>query len=728
VSDLAKYEGPIIYGLDIGTRSVVGTVGYKQNDRFVVIAQISKQHETRAMIDGQIHDIIAVGNTIAQITRELEQKVSRKLESVCIAAAGRVLKTVTTTAEHEFDEEKVIAAEDILSLEALAVEHAYEQFQKENDTDMKFYCVGYSVMRYFMNNYPMGNLLDHKAKTISLELIATFLPDDVVDGLYRAVEHAGLSVANLTLEPIAAIEVAIPQMFRMLNIGLIDVGAGTSDICITKEGTVSAYGMLPIAGDGLTEIIARHCLVDFDTAESIKIGIEKNEIVEYKDIMSLPKTIKREEVLSLLEEQIDRMAEEAAQKLLELNGGKPVSAVFVVGGGGKIEGYTRKITEKLGIPEERCAVRGEDVMQKIDFMESNVIKDSLLITPIGICLNYYQKNNNFIFVTFNDRRVRLYDNNKLTVIDAAIQADFPNDGLFPKRGKSMTITVEGKQRVIRGQTGEAAVITVNGSSADIHTPVRSNDVIEVVESTAGNEARMELGKLLDFDSKITIVVNDQKVEFPKFASVNGSIQTGFYEVQDGDQIEMLNYYTIRQIAEFMDVFVDKSTDVYVNNQIADEDTKVYDNFSVIWTLGEAPDQEEILDEDNGLEEKVGDSATSSEEKSDETVTIHQAADDQKTDRKAEGSADEKSGDKAEDKTGDKAAGRSDNNIVYVTVNQKKVILSGKRDYIFVDVFDHIDFDLSKPKGSTVVLKLNGTNAAYTDILKTGDILDIYWAE
>ncbi|MBR1693587.1 MAG: rod shape-determining protein, partial [Lachnospiraceae bacterium] len=549
MSNLGNFEEPIIYGLDIGTRSIVGTVGYQQKDRFVVVAQVSKAHETRAMIDGQIHDILAVGRTIAEVTRELEQKISHKLESVCIAAAGRVLKTVTTTAEHEFEEDKVVTEEDILALEALAVEHAYEEFHKENDTDMKFYCVGYSVMRYYMNHYPMGNLLDHKAKNISLELIATFLPDDVVDGLYRAVDHAGLTVANLTLEPIAAIEVAIPIMFRMLNIGLIDVGAGTSDICITKEGTIIAYGMLPIAGDGLTEIIARHCLVDFDTAEEVKIGIEKNEIVEYKDIMGLPKTIKREEVLEILAPQIDKMAEEAAGKLLELNGGKPVSAVFVVGGGGKIAGYTEKIAEKLGIPAERCAVRGEDVMQKVDFMERNIIKDSLLVTPIGICLNYYQKSNNFIFVTFNNRRVRLYDNNKLTVIDAAIQADFPNDGLFPKRGKALNITIDGRQRVIRGQSGEVAVITVNGSNADIHSPIRSNDVIEVAESTAGADASVQLDKLLEMDAQITVIVNDQRIEFPKLASVNGTIQTGFYEVQDGDQIEMLNFYTIRQITE-----------------------------------------------------------------------------------------------------------------------------------------------------------------------------------
>lgn len=692
-----SYDEPLIYGLDIGTRSVVGTVGYKDKDSFIVVAQVVKEHETRAMLDGQIHDIVAVGTTIKEITKELEQKISMKLESVCIAAAGRVLKTVTAVADQTFEEDKVISAEDILALEALAVEHAYEQFQKENDTDMKFYCVGYSVMKYYLNNYPMGNLLDHKAKNISLELIATFLPDDVVDGLYRAVEHAGLTVSNLTLEPIAAIEVAIPEMFRMLNIGLIDVGAGTSDISITKDGSIVAYGMLPIAGDGLTELIARHCLVDFKTAETIKIGIETSEFVEYKDIMGLPQTIKREEVLNLIEPQITQMAEEAADKLLELNGGKPVSAVFVVGGGGKIAGYTQKIAARLGIAPERCAVRGEDVMQKIEFLEKDVVKDSLLITPIGICLNYYQKCNNFIFVSFNNKRVRLYDNNKLTVIDAAIQANFPNDGLFPKRGKSITITVDGKQRVIRGKAGEAASITVNGKSGDIHTPIRSNDVIQVEESTAGDAASMELSKIGEFNSKITILVNGQKVEFPKFASVNGQFQTGFYELQDADNIEMLNYYTIRQITEFMDVLLDKEMNIYVNNQLADENTKVYDNFSVIWTL-----------------EKLDTPETSLEQMEEEPLTYDDLPDDAQTKQTAN------------EEDAEAITNSSQNAIVYVTVNQKKVILSGKPDYIYVDVFDHIDFDLSKPQGSTVVLKLNGVDAGYTDVLKTGDILDIYW--
>ena len=52
-----KYPGQLVYGLDIGTRSIVGTVGYMYDKKFHVVAIESKPHETRAMQDGQIHDI-----------------------------------------------------------------------------------------------------------------------------------------------------------------------------------------------------------------------------------------------------------------------------------------------------------------------------------------------------------------------------------------------------------------------------------------------------------------------------------------------------------------------------------------------------------------------------------------------------------------------------------------------------------------------------------------------
>ena len=196
----------------------------------------------------------------------------------------------------------------------------------------------------------------------------------------------------------------------------------------------------------------------------------------------------------MMEPQIEAMTKPVAECIMELNGDKPVSAVFVVGGGGKIPGYTKKLSEELGIVKERVAVRGGDVMGFVDFPEY-VQKDSLLVTPVGICLSYYEQHNNIIYVTFNEENIKIYDNGKLSVVDAAMQADFPNEGLFPRRGAELDFTVDGKKRIRRGQPGESAIIMVNGMPADIHTPIKANDVIVIMPSTAGEAARLKIGSL-----------------------------------------------------------------------------------------------------------------------------------------------------------------------------------------------------------------------------------------
>ena len=131
-----KYTGQLVFGLDIGTRSIVGTVGYKSGNQFVVVAQRVKEHETRAMLDGQIHDIHKVGDTISEVKRQLEEAVGRRLTEVCIAAAGRVLRTVTTHVEYPFTADKEVDQEDIYGLISAGVEKAYQEFIEENREGM----------------------------------------------------------------------------------------------------------------------------------------------------------------------------------------------------------------------------------------------------------------------------------------------------------------------------------------------------------------------------------------------------------------------------------------------------------------------------------------------------------------------------------------------------------------------------------------------------------------
>ena len=125
-------DNKLVFGLDIGTRNVVGTVGYKEGTEFIVVAQYMKEHETRAMLDGQIHDIGRVAKTIEAVKQQLEEQIGAPLTEVCIAAAGRVLKTVTTTVEYEYDEETVVTREDIHTLDLLGIEKASGILKEEN--------------------------------------------------------------------------------------------------------------------------------------------------------------------------------------------------------------------------------------------------------------------------------------------------------------------------------------------------------------------------------------------------------------------------------------------------------------------------------------------------------------------------------------------------------------------------------------------------------------------
>ncbi len=702
-----------VFGLDIGTRNVVGTVGYKtETDEFVVIAQYIRQHETRSMLDGQIHDIGRVARTIGIVKEELEKQIKEPLSGVCIAAAGRVLKTVTTHIEYEYPEESVVTAEDLHTLHLLGVEKAQEILKEKNDTNYKFYCVGYSIVKYFLNDELFISIEGHKANKIGEDIIVTFLPEDVVDGLYSAVGMAGLSVENMTLEPIAAINVAIPENYRMLNIALVDVGAGTSDISITKEGSIVAYGMIPYAGDELTELIVQHYLVDFKTAEDIKLSSTTDEEITYKDIMGISHTIPSGEVWELVAPVVDKITTEVASKIRELNGDRTVSACFVVGGGGKIHGFTDMLAERLDIPAERVALRGEEVLGEVTFTQPEIEKDPLLVTPIGICLNYYDQKNNFIMVRFNGERIKLYDNNRLTIVDAALTAGFPREHLFPKRGMPISFTVNGASRIVRGEAGEPAVVRLNGELANINTPLEPNCEITIEESTAGGDAVYTVSQLDEYTSAtVSFVVNGRLITCPKFVEVNGSLEPGSYQIREGDVIETRSFYTVGQVAEFMDVTVDPDHMILVNNREADFDSLVYENFSIDWT---------VLDEIPP--------AGSAETPGTETERFEDGKEPQEEPQELSGGISRLHGEEPEMPVSGEETPAAPENTITVIVNNEPVILFGKESYIFVDIFDRITFDLNAGGGRAIVTQLNGRMAQYTEVIHDGDKIELYWEE
>ena len=241
----------------------------------------------------------------------------------------------------------------------------------------------------------------------------------------------------------------------------------------------------------------------------------------------------------------------------------------------------------------------------------------------------------------------------------------------------------------------------------------------------GEPASIEIGKLAEYGSTLNVTVNDKQILLPKFASVGGSLQSEFYDIHQGDAIEILSYYTVRQVAEFMDVILEPKTNLYVNNKRADMDTPVYDNFTVQWSMKELHLSD--IDEDSTAEtgDISGDKDTQQPEP--QTEYAAEADDSGKNADMPEQDAGKNGIDNTADDTekiqNDEAVGPVEMQII---VNDSPVILNGKSEYVFVDVFEYIDFDLSKPQGRGVATLVNGREAEYMEPLHNGDVLKIYW--
>ncbi|MGL4772714.1 MAG: cell division protein FtsA [Clostridium sp.] len=641
----------LLFSLDIGTRSVIGTVLKRNGKSLEVICEKYIEHEERAMIDGQIHDINLVSKVVKKVKNEIEEELHITLEEVAIAAAGRYLNTVEELGEEELISTEEITKEQIRSLELKAVKQAEDKVH--NTIDGTLYCVGYSVKNYYLNSYVISNLEGHKGEGAGVEIIATFLPRSVIDSLYKVMNNVSLKVSSITLEPIAAIEAIVPKRLRLLNIALVDIGAGTSDIAISENESITAYGMVPKAGDEVTEAIAKKYLVDFNEGEKIKRAINESEEITYLDILGFVNTISSEEVKKLIKPIVKKIGLEVKDKIRELNGGKSPSAVFLVGGGAHTPGILDEISKGLNLPPQRIAIKDR---KGVENCISNNELGSAGVTVLGIGLVALRNlGENFIDVNVNDKPVSLFNSHKHKVSDALLVAGLDTNKLIGKRGKSLRVTINGNKRLFFGEIGQNASIKVNGKEGTLETLISRNDDIRIIFAKDGEEAKIKVKEILNDFNVLTIKLDDKIINIEPIILVNGEEKDFNYVLNENDEVVEIFPRGIKGFKEYI---------------LKDNNIKLYRNY------------EELNDEELLFE---GDIITTKAKETDED--------------------------------------KGDEEGIVVTFNGEKVILKGQEDYLIIDVFNHVSFDLSEIKND-FKLMINGNGASYTEKLKNGDCIEL----
>src|SRR5699024_5139975 len=171
---------------------------------------------------------------------------------------------------------------------------------------------------------------------------------------------------------------------RRLNVALVDVGAGTSDIAITSEGTVTAYGMVSKAGDEITEAISDHYLLDFNQAEDFKKEITLHHKATTIDILGFEQEVTYDELIEHILPAVDQLALSITEEMITLNG-TPPKAVMLVGGGSQTPELASRLASRLNLPTNRVAIRDVDAIQLLSKDDELPIGPEF-ITPIGIAI------------------------------------------------------------------------------------------------------------------------------------------------------------------------------------------------------------------------------------------------------------------------------------------------------------------------------------------------------
>ena len=510
---MAEYkaqEQDMIFALDIGTRSIVGVVGRPVGGRLKVLDIEMAEHESRAMLDGQIDNIQQVAALARVVTDRLEGRLGIRLERVSVAAAGRALRTQSGSFIMDLPQKQSISAEQVSRLEAGALSAAEEALQMEEETRRQFFMVGYTVAQYRLDNYPLATLLNHNGQRAEAEVVATFLPGEVVESLYTAMRAAGLQVASLTLEPIAAMNAAIPAELRLLNLALVDIGAGTTDIAVCRDGSVVGYTMATIAGDEITEALMRAFLVDFQTAETMKRTLHTGEDMTYTDILGMENTTPCQEVRAAIEEPLGRLAEAIAQRVTEVNTVAP-SALFLAGGGSKLDGLRERVAKCLGMDERRVATAGSNY-NKSAFADGLNLENPEYATPLGIAVSagLGLLNDSYVII-LNGEKAKLFRSGSLTLRDILLMNGYTYADMLGRTGKNLTVTVDGRRRHLRGEPAVPAVLMVNGEDAALTTVVNAGDHISFTPARSGADAARTLGELLGKGYSGRVLVNNRDV-------------------------------------------------------------------------------------------------------------------------------------------------------------------------------------------------------------------------
>ena len=358
-------------GLDIGTTKIVAMVGQKNKFNKVEIIGIGKS-KSLGVHRGVVNNITQTIQSIQEAISEAELKSSAEIKNVVVGIAGQHIRSIQHSdyitrknPEEVIDEndvEKLI--NQVYKLVMLPGEEIIHVLPQEFKVD------GQAEIKEPIGMY--GGRLEANFHVVVGQVSS-------IKNIGRCIKSADLNMERITLEPIASSDAVLSEEEKEAGVALVDIGGGTTDLAIFKDGIIRHTSVIPFGGNVITDDIKEGCSIIQKQAELLKIKFGsawpgENKETEIVSIPGLRGHEPKEISLKTLSKIINaRIVEIVEQVFLEIkNYGhdeqkkKLIAGIVITGGGSQLKHlkqlveYITGMDTRIGYPNEHLAGDSED--------------------------------------------------------------------------------------------------------------------------------------------------------------------------------------------------------------------------------------------------------------------------------------------------------------------------------------------------------------------------------
>ncbi len=359
-------DNNITVGLDIGTTKIVAMIGRKNEYGKIEILG-SGRAKSIGVKRGVVTNITQTIQSIQQAIEEAEAASGYKITKVSVGIAGQHIRSL-----HHSDyitrpnPDTVINQDDIENL----LSQVYKLAMMPGEEIIHVIPQDYKVDSEPNIIEPVGmygGRLEANFHVVVGQIAS-------IRNIGRCITSAGLGLSNITLEPLASADAVLGQDEKEAGVALIDIGGGTTDLAIFKDGIIKHTAVIPFGGNVITDDIKEGCSIIEKQAELLKVKFGSAWPAENKDseIVSIPglrgrdpKEITLKNLSKIIHARITEIVEQVYQEIKKYGNDtqrdKLIAGIVLTGGGSQIKHlkqlveYITGMDTRIGYPNEHLA-------------------------------------------------------------------------------------------------------------------------------------------------------------------------------------------------------------------------------------------------------------------------------------------------------------------------------------------------------------------------------------